>query len=37
MNERQRDLFLWVWSKRRAPEQAAIGLRGALILSLLHI
>ncbi len=31
MNERQRDLFLWVWSKRRAPGQAAIGLRGAII------
>lgn len=29
MNERQRDLFLWVWSKRRTPGQAAIGLRGA--------
>lgn len=31
MNERQRDLFLWVWSKRRTPGQAAIGLRGAII------
>lgn len=31
MNERQRDLFLWVWSKRRTPGQAAIGLRGAVI------
>ena len=31
MNERQRDLFLWVWSQRRTPGQAAIGLRGALI------
>lgn len=31
MNERQRDLFLYVWSKRRAPGQAAVALRGALI------
>jgi len=31
MNERQRDLFLWVWSRRRQPGRAAIGLRGALI------
>ncbi len=31
MNERQRDLFLWVWSRRRTPGQAAIGLRGAII------
>lgn len=31
MNERQRDLFLWVWSQRRKPGQAAIALRGALI------
>ena len=31
MNERQRDLFLWVWSKRRTPGQAAIALRGAAI------
>jgi hypothetical protein len=31
MNERQRDLFLWVWSQRRKPGQAAIGIRGALI------
>ena len=29
MNERQRDLFLWVWSQRRKPGQTAIGLRGA--------
>lgn len=29
MNERQRDLFLWVWSRRRKPGMAAIGLRGA--------
>ena len=31
MNERQRDLFLWVWSQRRKPGQTAIGIRGALI------
>ena len=31
MNERQRDLFLYVWSRRRAPGQAAIALRGGLI------
>ncbi len=31
MNERQRDLFLWVWSRRRQPGQAAISLRGAII------
>ncbi|MGE0596038.1 MAG: hypothetical protein AB7P07_06720 [Hyphomonadaceae bacterium] len=31
MNERQRDLFLWVWSRRRAPGQAQVALRGALI------
>jgi hypothetical protein len=31
VNERQRDLFLYIWSKRRAPGQAAIGLRGAII------
>jgi len=31
VNERQRDLFLWVWSRRRQPGRAAIGLRGALI------
>lgn len=31
MNERQRDLFLWVWSRRRKPGQTAIGLRGAAI------
>ena len=29
MNERQRDLFLYLWSRRRTPGQAAIGLRGA--------
>jgi hypothetical protein len=31
VNERQRDLFLYVWSERRKPGQAAIALRGALI------
>ena len=31
MNERQRDIFLYVWSERRKPGQAAIALRGALI------
>jgi hypothetical protein len=31
MNERQRDLLLWQWSKRRTPGQHAIGLRGAVI------
>jgi len=29
VNERQRDLFLWLWSQRRKPGQAGIGLRGA--------
>lgn len=31
MNERQRDLFLWLWSERRKPGQTAIALRGAAI------
>jgi hypothetical protein len=31
VNERQRDLFLYVWSERRKPGQAAIALRGALV------
>jgi hypothetical protein len=31
MNERQRDLFLYVWSHRRKPGQAQIALRGAAI------
>lgn len=31
MNERQRDLFLWQWSRRRTPGAAVIALRGALI------
>lgn len=29
MNERQRDLFLWLWSRRRKPGRAAIAMRGA--------
>jgi hypothetical protein len=31
VNERQRDLFLYVWSKRRAPGRGAIALRGLII------
>ncbi|MEZ5958181.1 MAG: hypothetical protein R3C27_13330 [Hyphomonadaceae bacterium] len=31
MNERQRDLFLYIWSRRRAPGQAAVAMRGAII------
>jgi hypothetical protein len=31
VNERQRDLFLYEWSRRRAAGQAAVALRGALI------
>ncbi len=31
MNERQRDLFLYVWNERRKPGQAQIALRGAII------
>lgn len=31
MNERQRDLFLWQWSRRRTPGPLMIALRGALI------
>ena len=31
MNERQRDLFLYVWSKRRGPGRGAIALRGLII------
>lgn len=31
MNERQRDLFLWQWSRRRAPGKLAVGLRGLAI------
>jgi hypothetical protein len=28
MNERQRDLFLFLWSKRRTPGLRTVGLRG---------
>lgn len=31
MNERQRDLFLYVWSQRRKPGQGVIALRGGLV------
>ena len=31
MNERQRDLFMWIWSRRRQIGQAQAGLRGLLI------
>lgn len=31
MNERQRDLFLYVWSQRRKRGQAAVSLMGAAI------
>jgi hypothetical protein len=31
VNERQRDLFLYLWSERRKPGQAQIALRGAVI------
>jgi hypothetical protein len=31
VNERQRDLFMYLWSRRRQPGQAAIALRGAII------
>jgi hypothetical protein len=31
VNERQRDLFLHVWSRRRAPGQMAISIRGLII------
>lgn len=31
MNANQRDLFLWLWSRRRKPGREAIALRGALI------
>lgn len=31
MNDRQRDLFLWIWSRRRKPGRAAVALRGALV------
>ena len=31
MNERQRDLFLWLWSRRRTRGASRVGLRGALV------
>lgn len=31
MNERQRDLFLYLWSRRRTPGQMQIALRGLAI------
>lgn len=31
MNERQRDLFMYVWSRRRAPGIMAVSMRGLLI------
>jgi hypothetical protein len=31
VNERQRDLFMYVWSRRRTPGQAAVSMRGLLI------
>ena len=31
MNERQRDLFLYIWSQRRKRGQAAVALRGGAI------
>ena len=31
MNERQRDLFLYQWSRRRAPGATRVALRGAVI------
>ena len=31
MNERQRDLFLYLWSRRRAPGRARILARGAVV------
>lgn len=31
MNERQRDLFLWAWSRRRKPGRLGVALRGAAI------
>jgi len=31
VNERQRDLFMWIWSRRRQIGQAQAGLRGLLI------
>ena len=31
MNERQRDMFLWKWSRSRRPGRTAIAIRGAVI------
>lgn len=31
MNDRQRDLFLWQWSRRRMPGRAAVAMRGAKV------
>lgn len=31
MTDRQRDMFLWVWSRRRRPGRAAIVMRGLVI------
>jgi len=31
MNERQRDMFLWKWSRSRRAGRAAIAIRGAVI------
>ena len=31
MTDRQRDMFLWLWSRRRQPGRVAIAMRGAAI------
>lgn len=31
MTDRQRDMFLWLWSRRRKPGRAAIAMRGVVI------
>ena len=31
MNDRQRDLFLWIWSRRRKPGRTVVALRCAVI------
>lgn len=31
MNERQRDMFLWKWSRSRRPGRPAVAIRGAVI------
>ena len=31
MNERQRDMFLWKWSRSRRPGRTAVAIRGAVI------